>query len=61
LKFLLKVPGGNKRVEALAFFVSDIAWLQGAEKIRLAYTLDINEYNGVRSVQLIIKHGQAVP
>ncbi|MGD8938417.1 MAG: single-stranded-DNA-specific exonuclease RecJ [Gammaproteobacteria bacterium] len=60
LKFVLKVPGGKKRVEALAFFVSDISWLQGAEKIRLAYTLDINEYNGLRSVQFIIKHAQAV-
>ena len=60
VKFLLKFPGGKKRVEALAFFVSDINWLQGAEKIRLAYTLDINEYNGVQSVQFIVKHAQAV-
>jgi single-stranded-DNA-specific exonuclease len=60
LKFVLKVPGGKKRVEALAFFVSDIAWLQGAEKIRAAYTLDINEYNGLSSVQFIIKHAQVV-
>lgn len=59
LKFLLKIPGGDKRVEALAFFVQDTTWLQGVEKIRLAYTLDINEYNGVKSVQLIIKHAQA--
>jgi len=60
IKFVLKFPGGSKRVEALAFFVSDIAWLQDATKVRLAYTLDINEYNGVRSVQIIIKHAQAV-
>ncbi|WP_455211576.1 single-stranded-DNA-specific exonuclease RecJ [Kaarinaea lacus] len=60
VKFLLKIPGGTKRVEALAFFVSDITWLQDAEKIRMAYTLDVNEYNGVRSVQFIIKHAQAV-
>ncbi len=60
LKFLLKMPGSNRRVEALAFFVPDINWLQGVDKIRLAYTLDINEYNGVKSVQFIIKHAHAV-
>lgn len=60
LKFLLKIPASEKRVDALAFFVQDIAWLHGVEKVRLAYTLDINEYNGAKSVQLIIKHAQAV-
>jgi single-stranded-DNA-specific exonuclease len=60
LKFVLQMPGAKKRVEALAFFVNDITWLQNAKKIHLAYTLDINEYNGVQSVQFIIKHARAV-
>lgn len=60
LKFLLKIPGGKKRVEAMAFFVHDITWLQNAKQIHLAYTLDINEYNGTKSVQFIIKHALVV-
>jgi single-stranded-DNA-specific exonuclease len=59
LKFVLQIPGGKKRVEAMAFFVNDITWLQNAKQIHLAYTLDINEYNGRQSVQFIVKHARA--
>lgn len=61
LKFLVKIPQGQKKIDALAFFVSDIHWLEGIKKIRMAYTLDINEYNGLRSVQFIIRHAEASP
>lgn len=60
LKFLVRIPGGRKPVEALAFFVSDINWLAGVKKIHMVYSLDINDYNGVRSVQFVIKHATAV-
>jgi len=61
LKFLLRSPGGQKQVQALAFFISDLHWLEDAKRIRMAYSLDINDYNGVRSVQCIIRHAEAVP
>jgi single-stranded-DNA-specific exonuclease len=59
LKFVVKAPRGHKTLDALAFSVADTHWLQGVEKIRMAYALDINEYNGKRCVQLIIKHAVA--
>jgi len=60
IKFLLKNPAGKKQFQALAFFISDIHWLEGAKKIHMAYNLDINDYNGVRSVQCIIRHAHAI-
>ena len=60
VKFLLKSPDGKKQVQALAFFITDMHWLEEAKKIRMAYSLDINDYNGVRSVQFIIKHAEAI-
>lgn len=60
VKFLLKKRGGEKQFQAMAFFISDIHWLEAAKIIRMAYSLDVNDYNGVRSVQCIIRQAEAL-
>lgn len=60
LKFLLQTPGGGAQLTAMIFFISDPFWLQDARRLHLAYRLDINEYNGQRSLQLIVQHAQAL-
>ena len=56
LKLSLRLPGAAKTLDAIAFnSVRDgkpPAWA----RIRAAYRLDVNEYQGYRSLQLIIEH-----
>jgi len=33
---------------------------EGAEKVRLAYRLDVNEFRGRRSLQLMVEYLEAV-
>jgi len=48
---------GNVMVDAIAFNVDTDIWPDhGAEYVRIAYSLDVNEYRGQRSLQLLIKH-----
>ena len=43
--------------DAIAFNIDVKAWPNtNAEKVQLAYQLDINEFRGKRSVQLMVKH-----
>jgi single-stranded-DNA-specific exonuclease len=54
LKLRLRPPGGAP-IEAIGFRLGELA-LGDGDQAHLAYRLDINEYRGVRSVQLIIEH-----
>lgn len=56
LKFVLKLASGSLLVDAIAFFAEQPeAWL-GCRKINAAYKLDINEYRGSRSIQLMLQY-----
>jgi single-stranded-DNA-specific exonuclease len=58
LKLTLKYA--DKMLDAIAFFVDLKQWPNHRCKgVRLAYRLDINEFRGKRSVQLIIEHLEA--
>jgi single-stranded-DNA-specific exonuclease len=47
----------SKMIEAIAFFVDTDVWPNHrCETIRAAYRLDVNEYKGRSSVQLIIEY-----
>lgn len=60
LKWKLKAPGGSRPLEAVAFRVENpAAWL-GLQNLRMAYKLDANEFQGRRSLQLMIEYMQAV-
>ncbi|MBB3060253.1 single-stranded-DNA-specific exonuclease RecJ [Microbulbifer rhizosphaerae] len=48
----------QRALDAIAFNVDTDQWPQPAEKILLAYKLDINEYRGRESLQLLVSHLQ---
>lgn len=60
LKLGLRLPGSTKTMDAIAFNrVRDgkpLAWA----RIRAAFKLDVNEYQGYRSLQLILEHLEQV-
>ncbi len=55
LKFLLRWADGNGMVDAIAFNVDEELLQQRLQQINIAYRLDINEWQGRRSVQLMIE------
>lgn len=56
----LRLMKDNTLIDAIAFFVDTAVWPNHrCEHIRAAYRLDINEYKGRSSIQLIIEHLEA--
>ncbi len=56
LKFVLKPHSDELLIDAIGFFAEQPeSWL-GCRKIKAAYKLDINEYRGNRTVQLILQY-----
>ncbi|HFE32333.1 MAG TPA: single-stranded-DNA-specific exonuclease RecJ [Gammaproteobacteria bacterium] len=60
LKLVLRLPGSEQIIDAIAFNTLDDDWPTGTTQVELAYRLDVNEYNGRRSVQLMVEHIQVV-
>jgi single-stranded-DNA-specific exonuclease len=56
LKLSLSHPGSNRVFDAIAFNVDRDIWPNQAQKVRLAYRLDINEFRGSRSLQLRVEY-----
>lgn len=56
LKLVLAQKGGVAMIDAIAFFVDDPQSWIGSLRIKVAYQLDINEYRGNRTVQLIVNY-----
>lgn len=56
LKLLLRVPGGDKLVDAIAFNTPRNDLTKRLARIQIAYRLDVNEYQGQRSLQLLVLH-----
>lgn len=60
LKMMLQLPNGNL-VDAIWFNADNKAWPNvNVKKVQLAYQLDINEYRDKQSLQLIVRHMQAL-
>ena len=59
LKLVLRPVGARRVVDAIAFYFKPEDWPQEQACVRIAYRLDVNEYQGVRSVQLIVQHVEA--
>jgi len=52
---------GQQLLDGIAFNVDLEQWPnEGAEKVRLAYRLDVNEFRGRRSLQLMVEYLEAV-
>jgi len=57
LKMRLSLPGHSAIIDAIAFSVDTTRWPNPhANKLHAVYRLDINEYRGLRKVQLIVDH-----
>ncbi|ACR70478.2 single-stranded-DNA-specific exonuclease RecJ [Edwardsiella ictaluri] len=57
LKLMLEPLGGGPLLDGIAFNVDTTLWPDASvREVELAYRLDINEYRGNRSVQLMIQH-----
>jgi len=60
LKLVLQLPGYEKSneqtIDAIAFNTVDTDWPENVEKVELAYRLDVNEFNGRRTAQLMVEH-----
>jgi single-stranded-DNA-specific exonuclease len=61
LKLVLRIPGSETAIDAIAFRTTDAGWPAEVGRVQLAYKLDVNEYRGVRSVQLIVEHITPIP
>lgn len=62
LKLMLGIPGSEQSIDAIAFNISLDDWPDnGCQTIQCAYQLDINEFRGVQTVQLMIRHINKLP
>ena len=55
LKLMLRIPDSSACIDAIAFNVTDEGWASGTRLIRLAYRLDVNEFQGRKSAQLMVE------
>ncbi len=61
LKLMLKLPDDEQMINAIAFNVDIEKWPNyQCNSIHMAYRLDVNEYRGTCSLQLVIEHLEAV-
>ncbi len=55
LKLRVRLPGGGREIDALAFNQLETAPSPLPDRVRLVYRLDVNEFRGLRSPQLVIE------
>ncbi|RLQ22757.1 single-stranded-DNA-specific exonuclease RecJ [Seongchinamella sediminis] len=61
LKLVLSAPGTSRVVDAIAFNVDLERWPDAAaSQVEIAYRLDVNEFRGNRSLQLMVEYLRAV-
>ena len=57
LKMVLSLPDSGELIDGIAFNVDTSCWPDhSASQVRLAYRLDVNEWRGRRSLQLMVEH-----
>lgn len=57
LKLVLFPAAGSVLLDAIAFNIDPDVWPdQAVEQVDIAYRLDVNEYRGQRSLQLLVEH-----
>ncbi|WP_370520592.1 single-stranded-DNA-specific exonuclease RecJ [Thioalkalivibrio sp. XN279] len=56
LKMRVRPAGGRRIMDAIAFRQADRLGNARPARLRLAYRLDVNEYNGLRSAQLVVEY-----
>jgi single-stranded-DNA-specific exonuclease len=56
LRMTLGLPGRDRPLEAIAFNIDEGLRPDRWQETRIAYRLDINEYQGRSSLQLVVEH-----
>lgn len=56
LKMVLRTPGENRLLDAIAFNTNATQWPAETRQVSAAYRVDVNEYQGRQTVQLVIEH-----
>ena len=56
LKMMLRLPESDQLIDAIAFFTSNENWPETVKQVEVAYKLDLNEFRGTRSAQLIVQY-----
>ena len=51
--------GARIHLDAIAFNAADAPWARQDQKIRAVFRLDINEWQGTESLQLVIEHAES--
>lgn len=59
LKLTLRIPGTERPVDGIAFFVDEPGRWMGCGKIRAAYRLDVNDFRNVQNLQIKIDYMEA--
>ncbi len=54
------VRSNDREFDAIAFRTTDAQWAPEVEQVQLVYRLDINEFNGQRSAQLLVEHVEPI-
>jgi single-stranded-DNA-specific exonuclease len=60
LKMVLRAPGEKRLIDAIAFNTSATQWPGTTRQVSAAYRVDVNEYQGKQSVQLLVEHVEPV-
>lgn len=60
LKLVLATPGHDSLLDAIAFNTDDQTLSRDTTRAHVAYKLDVNEYRGQRSAQLLVEHIEMV-
>ena len=55
----LKLQKGKQRFDAIHFNFADGSTTTAPDRIRAAFRVDINEWNGTQTVQLMLEHFEA--
>lgn len=56
LKLMLRKPGEQDCIDGIAFNITDIDWPVQVKRVQLVYRLDVNEFQGMRTAQLMVEH-----
>ena len=47
---------GDTHLDAIAFRTTDQDWPEQVRQVKLIYRLDVNEFNGQRTAQLLVEY-----
>ncbi|MCB1745749.1 MAG: single-stranded-DNA-specific exonuclease RecJ [Gammaproteobacteria bacterium] len=59
-RLVLRAAGAGDTVAAIAFGAAEEAWYRAARRIHAYYKLDVNDYGGIDTVQLVVDHARAL-